>query len=259
MNTAAPSSGMNGFPGSFGGGYANPYGNGYGGMGNSSGNGYGGSGMRTVGYGNGQGMNRENAAERLQQMFLDASGVPNYCGRLEWPLALRVLSGREPETHRAQIDALFQAAALQASAGRINPALLQYLGEAVEDLQAVLQEHKRDRFTLSLACYEESERFLRKLRKAPDVLAALAPDAGGNAREIYAPLQKEAPSGGQAQNGHQGYGRPQQGGSQGNGQSAGGNGSGKSSGNQAGGRSTNGGQQPRPSGNNSAPTGSGYR
>jgi plastocyanin len=117
----------------------------------------------------------QGAAHNIQTNMgkvLAASGVPTDGSGLDWPLGLRILAASETDALRAQIDALFQVAALQAAFGQVNPDLLQEASHAVNRLRFLLLKDKEDRFGMPLAVYEESERFLNKLKKAPRTLLA---------------------------------------------------------------------------------------
>jgi len=63
----------------------------------------------------------------------------------------------------------------QVTAGGVNPLLLDEIRLNVEALRQVLLTDKARRFSLPLAVYEDAERFLQKLKKTPQILAASAP------------------------------------------------------------------------------------
>ena len=93
---------------------------------------------------------------------LDAMGLPNGGGRLEWPLGLRILPPDERTVVlRNQIDALLGMAARQSAQGPVSPKLLQEASQAVNELHRLLRE-KQTAFEASFT-YNEADRFLDKL------------------------------------------------------------------------------------------------
>jgi plastocyanin len=108
---------------------------------------------------------------------LTASGVPTSGGQLRWPGALRAVAGADEL--RQQIDALLEEAAAQNQTGPANPHLAQELARSVAALRKALLRDREERFSLTLASYEDAERFLNKLDHARRLLAAgLEPTAG---------------------------------------------------------------------------------
>ena len=77
----------------------------------------------------------------------------------------------------------------QVTAGGVNPLLLDEIRLNVEALRQVLLTDKARRFSLPLAVYEDAERFLQKLQRTPQILAAFPP--AGKAGEA----QSAAPAG----------------------------------------------------------------
>jgi hypothetical protein len=151
---------------------------GYGGYGDASG-GYSGGGaeMTTTRQGSGtsQSPGRSGSA-----VILTASGVPNDGGQVRWPLGLRLLGSEEAEALRQQTEALFQVAARQAQRGQSNPRLTRELTQAVNDLRGLLRQNN-DRSPLPWGAYQDAERFLNRLKKAPELLEqALTAPAGGH-------------------------------------------------------------------------------
>ena len=93
---------------------------------------------------------------------LDAMGLPNAGGRLDWPLGLRILPpGEKTVVLRNQIDALLGMAAIQSAQGPVNPKLLHEASKAVNELHSLLRD-KRMAFEASFT-YNEADRFLDKL------------------------------------------------------------------------------------------------
>jgi hypothetical protein len=118
----------------------------------------------------------QTAKEKDVATLLAASGVPTDEGRPVWPLALRVLPGKEPGALRGQIDALLQEAAMQAGRSRPNTAVFDELVRATEDLRKLLLRHRQERGGLAQASYEQADRFLDKLAGAQKLLRVqLAP------------------------------------------------------------------------------------
>ena len=109
---------------------------------------------------------------RALEVILTASGVPNQNGRVAWPLGLRLLRADSP---RQQLEAQLQLAVEQVTAGGVNTQLLDEIRLNVEDLRQLLLADKASRFSMPLAVYEDAERFLRKLKRTPQILAASAP------------------------------------------------------------------------------------
>jgi hypothetical protein len=118
---------------------------------------------------------------RALEVILNASGVPYQNGQVAWPLGLRLLRA---DAELQQVEAQLQLAVEQVTAGEVNPRLLDEIRLNVEDLRQLLLADKEWRFSMPLAVYEDAERFLRKLKRAPQILAAAAP-AGRS--EVTAP------------------------------------------------------------------------
>jgi hypothetical protein len=110
--------------------------------------------------------------EKSMSRLLTASGVPNDNGQLRWPLGLAILAAPGANELYAQIDALFEEAARQAAGGPVNPALAEEARQAVKRLRRLLLKEKAERFGMSLAVYQESERFLDRLDRAVQRLPA---------------------------------------------------------------------------------------
>jgi hypothetical protein len=109
---------------------------------------------------------------RSLEIILKASGVPNRNGHLAWPSVFRVLP---TDGLVQQVEAELQVAAEQVIAGGANPLLLNDIQLNVEALYQVLRADREYRFSMPLAVYEDAERFLQKLHRAPQVLAGSAP------------------------------------------------------------------------------------
>jgi hypothetical protein len=106
------------------------------------------------------------------EIIFRASGVPNRNGQISWPFAFRVLRA---DALVQQVDAELQVAGEQVTAGGANPLLLADIRLNVETLRQALLAHKENRRSLPRVDYEDAERFLQKLQKAPQILAGLAP------------------------------------------------------------------------------------
>jgi hypothetical protein len=105
--------------------------------------------------------------------LLAAAGLPMSDGKLEWPLALRVLPGAEAD--RKRIEGLYQTAADQAAKGSLNPGLPLQIYRAVEKLEKLLARDKAERLTFSSTMYTQCEQFLRRLKQAAQTVAAASP------------------------------------------------------------------------------------
>jgi hypothetical protein len=109
--------------------------------------------------------------QRLSRL-LTASGVPHDGSRLRWPLGLRILAAPASEALRDQVDACFAELAQQPAGSPTNAALAQAAQQAVNEFRRLLRKDKAERFGMPLAVYEESERFLSKVNRAGQLLAA---------------------------------------------------------------------------------------
>ena len=109
---------------------------------------------------------------RALEVILTASGVPNQHGEVAWPLGLRLL---RVDSLMQQLEAQLQLAVEQVTAGGVNPQLLDEIRLNVGDLRQRLLADKASRFSMPLAVYEDAERFLQKLKRTPQILAASAP------------------------------------------------------------------------------------
>jgi len=121
-------------------------------------------------YGTGGGAG--GGAARALEVILGASGVPNKNGQVAWPVGLRLLRA---DSELRQLEAQLRLAAEQVTAGGANPQLLDEIRLNVQALRQLLLADKERRFSMPLAVYEDAERFLQKLKRAPKVLAASAP------------------------------------------------------------------------------------
>jgi hypothetical protein len=110
--------------------------------------------------------------EKSMTRLRTASVVPNDKGKLRWPIGLAILAAPGADELRQQIDALFDEAARQAAHGSVNPALAEEVHQAVTKLRRLLLKEKAERFGMSLAVYQESERFLDRLDRAEQRLRA---------------------------------------------------------------------------------------
>jgi hypothetical protein len=114
------------------------------------------------------------SSARALEVILRASGVPNQNGRVDWPVGLRLL---RDDSLRHQLEAQLQLAVEQVTAGGANPQLLDEIRRNVEALRRHLRADRARRFSMPLAAYEDAERFLQKLMRTPQILAA-SPPAG---------------------------------------------------------------------------------
>src|SRR5262249_59924883 len=127
---------------------------------------YGGADSASAGSSSGGG------SARALDVILKASGVPNENGRVTWPLGLRLLP---VHLQTEQLEAQLQLAVEQVTAGGANSLLLDEIRRNVEALRQLLLADKAWRFSMPLAVYEDAERFLQKLGRAPQILAVSAP------------------------------------------------------------------------------------
>jgi hypothetical protein len=112
---------------------------------------------------------RQTTAQAASANVLDAMGVPNTDGRLDWPLGLRILPpGEKAGVLRKQIDALLRMASNQAPDGKVSPQVLQEASDAIEELHDMLHQ-KKGAFSASYT-YDEADRFLDKLAKGLKLL-----------------------------------------------------------------------------------------
>jgi hypothetical protein len=144
-------------------------GDGYGGSGGAGGYGRGGS---TGGGDSAGAASSGGGSAQALDVILKASGVPNENGRVTWPLAFRLLRA---DSLTQQLEGQLQLAAEQVTAGGVNPQLPDEIRLNVEALRRLLSADKEWRFSLPLAVYEDAERFLQKLKRTPQILAASAP------------------------------------------------------------------------------------
>ena len=113
---------------------------------------------------------------------LTAAGVPNYCGRLQWPLGLRVVGGPAGDELRQQIEALFQYGAEQTQSGPVSSHLTEELARSVDALRTLLLRHWDERSSLAETTYQAAERFLAKLDHAGKLFEADPEPPGGKVR-----------------------------------------------------------------------------
>jgi hypothetical protein len=105
-----------------------------------------------------------------------ATGIFNKDGKIEWPLGLRVLPGGEVDRLRTQLSAMFEVLAVQMVQGTVNPLLLVEINQAVDRLAVLLQLDRTTRRSLTgQNLYDESSRFLAKMREATRIAIAVQP------------------------------------------------------------------------------------
>ncbi len=124
------------------------------------------------GYSAGTASSSGGSPARALEVILNASGVPSQNGRLTWPLGFRLL---RTDSQRMQLEGQLHLAAEQITAGGVNPQLLDEIRRNVEALRQLLLSDKERRFSLPQAAYDDAERFLQKLQRAPQILAVSAP------------------------------------------------------------------------------------
>jgi hypothetical protein len=105
------------------------------------------------------------------EVILKASGVPKHNGRVAWPSGLRLLGA---DSQLEQLEAQLQLAAEQVIVGGANPQLLDEIRLNVEALRQLLLAKWPRRFSMPLTVYEDAERFVQKLQRAPRILSASA-------------------------------------------------------------------------------------
>jgi hypothetical protein len=140
-----------------GGGYSG------GGSGNSSGGSMGSPGL-SGGYANPYDWSAFAPSPSANAIVGPLSGLLNAEGRLEWPLALRILP---PETRdlRQQIDARAAEVQWQAASGQVDAGLLRDMNRDVDRLREVLAD-REDRLPVSDQAAAGARRFIRNLRDA---------------------------------------------------------------------------------------------
>jgi plastocyanin len=111
--------------------------------------------------------------------LLTALGVPHDRGELRWPEGLRKLAAPGADEMRRRIEALFQYAALQAVAGAVNPQLQEELVQVVKKLRRTMVTEQAERCIMAEFQFEDADRFLKKLEKAEQALAAGTGTPGG--------------------------------------------------------------------------------
>jgi hypothetical protein len=152
-------------------------------MGGGYGGGYGGGqGSGGVGGGNGQGTETQGQPPPEAQglgVALRAAGVPNDDGQIRWPIGLQAIATPGADEVREQLDALLQLAAYQSLTGPVNPEVAQEMGRAIRKLRRLLLKDETERFGLSRFAYDEARKFLDKLERAENMLAASLAPAGG--------------------------------------------------------------------------------
>src|SRR5437588_55720 len=73
--------------------------------------------------------------------LLSALGVPNFTGRISWPLGLQVLVPQDKTNELLdRIETLLQVAATQEVQGQVNTNLLQEANTAVDELHGMLRK-----------------------------------------------------------------------------------------------------------------------
>lgn len=107
--------------------------------------------------------------------FLQALGVPNTKGQIQWPLGLRVLSpGGETQHLRQQLDVLAQVLANQATHGQVSPQVLKEATRSVNKLRQLLRVSEEQK-GMVLFTYNEATQFLDHLTNG---LETLSPPSG---------------------------------------------------------------------------------
>jgi hypothetical protein len=106
-------------------------------------------------------------------LILSASGVPHKNGQIIWPSILR-LANADADIQR--MEAQLQLAAEQVIAGGVNPKLLHEMRLTVEDMRRLLRADQASRWpSLSRDTYDDAERFLQDLQRAPRLTEAAPP------------------------------------------------------------------------------------
>jgi hypothetical protein len=110
---------------------------------------------------------------RALLLILNASGVPNHNGQIKWPSIFRLVNA---DADMQRVEAQLQLAAEQVIAGGVNPKLLHEMRLTVEDMQRLLRADQATRWpSLSRDAYDDAERFLQELKRAPRVTEAAPP------------------------------------------------------------------------------------
>jgi hypothetical protein len=90
-----------------------------------------------------------------------------------WPSILRLVNA---EADMQRVEAQLQLAAEQVIAGGVNPKLLREMRLTVEDMERLLRADQASRWpSLSRDVYDDAERFLQELKRAPRLAEAAPP------------------------------------------------------------------------------------
>jgi hypothetical protein len=166
---------------------SNPYAAGSSGYGGGSSGGYGmspgaSSGMgSSSGYAGGYGYDQAalGAATAAEQSaaysrtgpgsLLTALGLSNENGRLDWPLAFRLIPPGEYRDTMVQTESRARVAVMQAAGGKATSATLQEATRDVSKLRNWLRDHEVD---MAEATYRSGSDFLRRVEDALSMIGA---------------------------------------------------------------------------------------
>jgi hypothetical protein len=165
---------------------SNPYAAGSSGYGGGSSGGYGmspgaSSGMgSSSGYAGGYGYDQAalGAAATAEQSaysrtgpgsLLMALGLANENGRLDWPLAFRLIPPGEHRDMMLQTESQVRVAVMQAAAGKATSATIQEATRDVSKLRNWLRDHQVD---MAEATYRSGSDFLRRVEDALNLIGA---------------------------------------------------------------------------------------
>jgi hypothetical protein len=90
-------------------------------------------------------------------------GLPAENGRLQWPLALRILPpANDTQVLREQLELVLYYVASQAADGQVNRAFIDLGLQAVRDFRQLLKPHER---TMPAVSYSDAMRFLDRAER----------------------------------------------------------------------------------------------
>jgi hypothetical protein len=138
----------------------------YGMMGGYGGGGGGGGGGPVVG---GQGgIEAPMPPQKGDSPALEALGLPNAGGRLDWPLGFRLLPrNSEARVWQQQLDNLLPTAVAQAGEGQVNPQTVAEIKRSLDNLSDLLRSRAPD---MPRDTAVQAERFLQQLNAAVKML-----------------------------------------------------------------------------------------
>jgi hypothetical protein len=99
-----------------------------------------------------------------RDLVMNALGLPNKNGRLEWPLGLTALPGEQSKNLRRQVESVIL---IGVNSKTTSPRLIEEARLALERLQSLAQSN---RLSMTPGTYKDSEEFLGQLDHALKLL-----------------------------------------------------------------------------------------